>query len=280
MSNAQTWPGRYAGYIMVQATQILPRILTGLILLPLLAVLFLGGIAADLLCLAVGGIAAFELAIIMRGHKNDLTSVLLIVMILEPSVVIIGAGLVGLSAFATSVSTAGLILAVALVASMAARHKSAVIVSVLLGLTIAAAISLLRLPAGNIWLVLTLATIVLADTAAFFAGSMIGGAKLIPSVSPSKTWAGALFGVAISPVPMLLMAVLAWGNIATMVILGLVVGITSIFGDLIESWFKRKHDIKDSGGLLPGHGGLLDRFDSALIAVPLVYLLIALGWLG
>jgi len=130
-----------------------------------------------------------------------------------------------------------------------------------------------RGPRAVLWLVLI---VVSADIGAYFAGRRFGRRKLAPRVSPAKTWEGALGGL-------LAVAMTAWAGAAYFgappliwIAFGCAVGIFSIIGDLTESMFKRAAGLKDSGTLLPGHGGLLDRIDSVTAAAPLY----ALGLLG
>lgn len=116
------------------------------------------------------------------------------------------------------------------------------------------------------------------DSAAYYAGTRLGRRKLAPVVSPKKTWegfwgqvaAGAVFGAALAFVlprapagPVVAAAIGA--------ALGVTVSVVAVLGDLVESTFKRSCAVKDSGGLLPGHGGLLDRLDSLLYASPVLY---------
>jgi phosphatidate cytidylyltransferase len=115
-----------------------------------------------------------------------------------------------------------------------------------------------------------------ADTAAYFGGRRYGKRKMAPKVSPNKTLAGAIFGViaaiAIAPVYSHILLpdlwVFGW---STTIAFGLVVGGVAIVGDLAESALKRECDVKDSSNLLPGHGGMLDRLDSALWALPATF---------
>ena len=130
-----------------------------------------------------------------------------------------------------------------------------------------------RGPLIVLWLVLMVCA---ADIGAYFAGRAFGQRKLAPRVSPGKTWEGAMGGLA-------MLAVVAGGGALyfglpplTVVVFGCCVGIFSIIGDLTESMFKRAAALKDSGTLLPGHGGLLDRIDSVTAAAPLY----ALGLFG
>lgn len=119
-----------------------------------------------------------------------------------------------------------------------------------------------------------------ADTGAYFTGRAFGRHKLAPRVSPGKTWEGVLGG-AVLAVLVALTGTL-WlkpigGHVAFLLLILLTVMI-SILGDLMESLFKRVANLKDSGGLLPGHGGVLDRIDSITAAAPLFVL--GLLWLG
>jgi phosphatidate cytidylyltransferase len=104
-----------------------------------------------------------------------------------------------------------------------------------------------------------------ADIAAYFAGRVIGGPRLWPRVSPGKTWAGAIVGAFAGAVLGLMLA--AWTNrLAALFWLGLATAIASELGDLFESALKRRFGVKDSSGLIPGHGGLMDRLDAFISA--------------
>jgi phosphatidate cytidylyltransferase len=112
------------------------------------------------------------------------------------------------------------------------------------------------------------------DTAAMFAGKAIGGRKLWPAISPGKTWAGSIAGVvaALAAVPVLNAVVLTRVGVALPLSRGLlfagVLGIVGQVGDLAESLYKREIGVKDSSSLIPGHGGVLDRFDSLYFVLP------------
>jgi len=111
--------------------------------------------------------------------------------------------------------------------------------------------------------------VVASDIGAYFAGRHFGRLKLAPQVSPSKTWEGAAGGL-VAVALLALSGALVFGLpvIATMAF-GCAIGLISIVGDLTESMFKRSAGLKDSGRLLPGHGGMLDRIDSVTAAAPL-----------
>jgi phosphatidate cytidylyltransferase len=115
-----------------------------------------------------------------------------------------------------------------------------------------------------------------ADIGAYFAGRSWGRHKLAPRVSPGKTWEGALGGLAAVALVALIGTVHFGFPVVAGVAFGCTVGIFSVIGDLTESMFKRAAGLKDSGSLLPGHGGLLDRLDSVTAAAPLY----ALGLFG
>jgi phosphatidate cytidylyltransferase len=163
------------------------------------------------------------------------------------------------------------------------RHRPAVTLICGLAVLVPAFVALARLqisadgfargPLLVLWLVLMVCA---ADIGAYFAGRTFGRRKLAPRVSPGKTLEGAVGG-------QLLVALVAGGGAAyfglpplAVVAFGFAVGIFSIIGDLTESMFKRAAALKDSGTLLPGHGGLLDRIDSVTAAAPLY----ALGLFG
>lgn len=127
--------------------------------------------------------------------------------------------------------------------------------------------------AGAWWILATFLLVWLGDSAAYFVGRRWGRHKLSPYVSPKKSWEGAVagfvtsVGVAVGLVPLLgLPLSYPWAAI-----LGAIVGVVGPVGDLAESLLKRQAGVKDSGTLIPGHGGMLDRADSLLFVVPVVY---------
>lgn len=122
-----------------------------------------------------------------------------------------------------------------------------------------------------------------ADTGAFFTGKLFGKHKLAPQVSPNKTWEGALGGVFLSSLVAIVGALVLQLNITVWWLYGLIalgLAVLSVMGDLLESALKRTEKIKDSGRLLPGHGGLLDRLDSSLVVAPCFLLVFSeMGWI-
>ena len=134
---------------------------------------------------------------------------------------------------------------------------------------------------GPWWVLLLMGVVWIADTAAYFAGKKFGKHKLAPSISPGKTWEGVVGAV---------VAVFAYGAIVLMVLsgprfdpyawampalmLGVVMLYLGIIGDLFESWVKRIANVKDSGNILPGHGGVLDRIDALTSTLPIAALIL------
>jgi len=131
---------------------------------------------------------------------------------------------------------------------------------------------------GFFLVILVIATTFLADAGAYFTGRALGRHKLWPRISPSKTWEGAVGGVLVGSLG-LLATILVFDKWIFpthfpryhALILGPLLVVVSIFGDLAESMLKRDAGVKDSGTIVPGHGGILDRLDSILFVVPTAY---------
>jgi phosphatidate cytidylyltransferase len=108
------------------------------------------------------------------------------------------------------------------------------------------------------------------DIAAYFAGRAIGGPKLAPRLSPKKTWSGSLGGIAGAVLAATLVVLIGGvGNVAAAMVIAVVLSIVAQAGDLFESALKRRFGAKDSGFLIPGHGGLMDRLDGFVAAAVL-----------
>ena len=124
-----------------------------------------------------------------------------------------------------------------------------------------------------------------SDTGAYCFGMLFGQklwpAKLCPAISPKKSWAGAVGGMVASLLAAYILKLVGWlpYSLVHVLILAAVMNVLGVFGDLFESLWKRQAGVKDSGNLLPGHGGLLDRFDSSLFAMPAGYVYLLLNGL-
>ncbi|MFI2857017.1 phosphatidate cytidylyltransferase [Paenibacillus sp. JSM ZJ436] len=127
---------------------------------------------------------------------------------------------------------------------------------------------------GLFWTFLLFASIWASDAGAYFVGKKIGRTKLWPAISPNKTIEGALGGVFIAILTSLVFSVFSGGilPVGQALLIGLVSAVIGQLGDLIQSAYKRVYGIKDSGSILPGHGGILDRCDSWIIVFPFVHI--------
>lgn len=128
---------------------------------------------------------------------------------------------------------------------------------------------------GLLWSLFVFGCIWLTDTGAYFTGMLLGRHRLAPKISPNKTIEGALGGVLFAVLFAVLFSSLSGTFIAygRAVLLAVIIAVTGQIGDLIQSAYKRLQGVKDSGNLLPGHGGVLDRVDSWLIVFPALHLL-------
>lgn len=127
---------------------------------------------------------------------------------------------------------------------------------------------------GLFWTFLLLISIWSSDAGAYFAGRRFGKHKLWPSISPNKTIEGAIGGIVLAIVVAVGFALCSDGllTLGQSIVIGLAAAIVGQFGDLIQSAYKRVYNIKDSGNLLPGHGGILDRCDSWIAVFPFVHI--------
>ncbi|MBD5398653.1 phosphatidate cytidylyltransferase [bacterium] len=123
---------------------------------------------------------------------------------------------------------------------------------------------------------------IFTDSGAYFIGGLVGGPKLCPKISPKKTISGAIGGILCAfAFGTTFLIGIAWfvgdyfGSIYVLALLTIILSIISQMGDLFESWLKRLNNIKDSSNIIPGHGGVLDRFDSILFVAPVMALIIA-----
>lgn len=146
-----------------------------------------------------------------------------------------------------------------------------------IGIPALAMIASRAVPANGAWLIVGLFLIVWAtDTGALVAGNLIGGPKLVPVLSPNKTWAGTFGGIAAAAIVEAIYVGILGGNVVLASAYGAGLAVVAHAGDLFESWVKRSFHRKDSGSLIPGHGGMLDRIDSTLFAVSAMAVLVLL----
>ncbi len=139
-----------------------------------------------------------------------------------------------------------------------------------------------QLSQGREWIFLTLIVIMSCDSFAYFVGRKLGKNKLYPAVSPNKSIEGALGGLFGSILAVLIVKATFLPQIGFFgaIFIGLVLGVMGQLGDLFESLLKRACQVKDSGTMIPGHGGILDRLDSLLFAFPIIYYIARYGYGG
>jgi phosphatidate cytidylyltransferase len=114
------------------------------------------------------------------------------------------------------------------------------------------------------------------DIFAFFAGKSLGGVKIAPAISPNKTWSGLIGGVLASMGIGVISAMIFPGSIIFFLLISILISVVEQISDLVESKFKRIFGVKDSGDIIPGHGGVLDRLDGMILVAPLVWIIIFL----
>lgn len=171
--------------------------------------------------------------------------------------------------------TLGLLIGAAIAVGIVTRRKGLAAGLLYVGLPILALLLIRRQEEGVVFTLWTLALVWACDIGAYFAGRFIGGAKLAPVISPNKTWAGLIGGVVCAG---LFGAVMHWhyGLPMRLTLATPVLAVLAQGGDLYESWLKRRAGVKDSGTLLPGHGGVLDRLDGLVPVAPVAALLVLL----
>jgi phosphatidate cytidylyltransferase len=261
------------------------RILSSVIIIPpLIAAIWYGGYSYMALIVLVGGAIGWELARLATARSGLVVNLNVFFMACTPVIVeYIGVIhgfiwiLIGVIGFAVITRSH--------VQSLAEQIGFALICA----LGHLALLSLVWLRFGDargagvvFYVVLVIAA---TDIGGYFAGKGIGGPKLAPSISPNKTWAGLIGGMALAGIAgfgfvKILSLVDGWHPdekatdfLVATIILSVVLAPVAQLGDLLESWIKRKRGAKDSGNLIPGHGGILDRIDGYLTAVPLVALI-------
>ncbi|MEK7390123.1 MAG: phosphatidate cytidylyltransferase [Elusimicrobiota bacterium] len=258
---------------------LLPRVLTALVGIPLLlSLVHAGGMAYSLLIVAVAALCAYEYALILKIGGRPVQGV---------SVVLIAATLAGCASIGAALAPAlalGTVL-VMLIEMFSKAHSLDRVALTLFGALFAgwlpAHLALIRgiRPHGESFMYLTFASVWAMDTAAYAAGRAFGKRPLAPILSPKKTWEGAGAGLAAALLVCLVFQKYPLRDVLTpwqALAIGLVIAVSGQLSDLAESLVKRDAGVKESGLLLPGHGGVLDRFDSFIFCAPAVYYALSL----
>lgn len=242
-----------------------------------LAAVAVGGWLFVLLILAAIGVMAVEwsrLTVAPAGSARTAAALAVAVVAAAASVALAA----GSATLAWGIMLLGTLLAAGLGAFLpAVRPGHLALGALYLGLPALAVIWLRNAAAGGlahvVWLLLVVWT---TDIGAYFAGRSIGGPKLAPRISPGKTWAGLAGGMAAAGLVGGLMTALVGAGFWFAAGLGALLAAVAQAGDLFESRLKRHAGVKDSGRLIPGHGGLLDRIDGLVFAAPAFALMVAL----
>lgn len=265
---------------------LLHRVLTALVLLPLLlaAVFFAPPVVLYAVFTAAAMLAAREWAALMHWGREPWQArvyalgvgVLLVLLWVLPARERWLPWLLALAALHWLAALWALLRYPVSVQRLAAHPLSALQGALLLSATVLACSTLHAQSQGAYKLIFALFLVFAADIGAYLAGRNLGRRKLAPAISPGKTLEGALGGVALCAVWALVAGVWVFSleGVQALALIGLciIVAAFSVVGDLLESAFKRVANVKDSGTLLPGHGGVLDRIDSVLAALPLFVL--------
>jgi phosphatidate cytidylyltransferase len=253
------------------------RVASAAVLAPVaLICIWLGGPAFDALVALAGVCLAVEWVQMCRERPLGWPASLV------PAGVLL-ASLLGANALEPQ---AGAVLAIAMafVLLTAVRSKAALAAGVpYVGMGVLAILWLRHDPsAGRDNLLFLLFLIWASDIGAYLTGRLVGGPKLAPAISPGKTWSGAAGGLVACVAVGWLAAAIMHPPVAPLRLVPLAVGLGVVAqaGDLLESWVKRRFGVKDSGRLIPGHGGLLDRLDALMTAAPVAALLALLAGRG
>jgi phosphatidate cytidylyltransferase len=129
------------------------------------------------------------------------------------------------------------------------------------------------LPGGRNIIIASVISVWACDTAAYFVGTFLGKHKLAPEISPGKTIEGTVAGFVAAFTSGLIFAAVGWLSWPKGILVGVIIGVLGQLGDLVASMMKREVDIKDYGRIIPGHGGVLDRFDGLFFVAPFIYFL-------
>lgn len=244
------------------ASNLFMRVIAALVLAPLtIGVAWLGGWPWVVIVSAAAAVMYFEWLMIVGASRNPVIAAIGIVALaiagfflalgrLDLALAVIAAGLLLLTVVAGGRRgwvTGGLAYAgAALIASVLVRLDASF---------------------GFVALTFVLLVVWVTDIGGYFAGRGIGGPKLWPRVSPKKTWAGAIGGLVLSLVIAAAFALLGFGKMLPLLLLGAILSVVSQLGDLFESAVKRHFGVKDSSQIIPGHGGLMDRLDGFVAAI-------------
>lgn len=244
------------------------RIISSAVIIPVVLVaLIMGRPVFDGLVLLITAAMALEWRMLTAKDVSGMVGPLSVIAALAPVLLLASHGLIGgmVAAVIAGAALAGL--------AMIYRWRGPLWIGagpIVAGFPCLAILWLRALEPGGLYLVIWIvACVVVTDSGAYAAGRLIGGPRLAPRLSPNKTWAGLLGGMAASAGFSLLFAGIAdWAVTIELALLGAAMAVIGQIGDLMESATKRHFGVKDTGHLIPGHGGLLDRLDGHALVLP------------
>ena len=261
------------------------RVFSSVIILPIvIAVIFLGGVYYTLMLAFVAALMGWELANMLDNKSLLERNIAAIIGALTPLIFFFIEADMAVSWAAGSV----ILCFVFLFKKKTFSELILILLTYLLAQSAILALAWLRVypEDGVLSVAYTVFVIAGADIGGYFVGRMLGGPKLAPKISPNKTWAGLIggtisagmvsYGFSFVGNPIFLIETGIESDTSSffyLLILGFVIGPVSQAGDLLESWIKRSNSVKDSGNIIPGHGGILDRVDGYLTVAPLVALM-------
>jgi phosphatidate cytidylyltransferase len=251
-------------------SELLQRVTVGVILAVVAAIeLWLGGFAFWVLVTIAGLIMLSEFAGLLKSSERDRK--------LAMFALCIPLGLISPLAAGAGFFAAGALFGMAIAVHLVSQDWRLGAGLLYVGIPTFALIWLRARPEDGLLLAFWALSLVWAtDIGAYFSGRAIGGPKIAPSISPNKTWAG-LVGGMVSAVLLSFVLNKFFGLPEMLVILSPLLTIFAQVGDFFESWMKRRAGVKDSGTLLPGHGGVLDRLDGLVTSAPIAALVVAFG---
>ncbi len=254
------------------------RLISAAVGIPIVLLAILAGVpGVSALAIAVALVAGYELSQMAKADRNQSAYFVGFALLLTLAGVLQAVDVLS-TAYAGMVFV---VLATSIIPLFSARRAgrtrpvSALLfqAAIIYGFLLAHAPLLAAEDEGRNWILLAILGTFAVDTGAYFTGSAIGRHKLAPKISPNKTWEGVLGGTAAA-----IGAIIALGAILDLpvavwqaTLIGLALTFAGVLGDLFESWLKRRADVKDSGRIIPGHGGMLDRIDSLAPNLAVVY---------
>lgn len=246
----------------------------------LTAIFFGGPLGLAVVCAVVGALSAVELFALLRREHRLPNEVFGIAAVVAMPFAAATHGLAGLGAAFGALIVVSLAWHLAFPQVKASDTAATVFGAAYVGFSLAHLVLIRQLDAGTELVLATVASVWANDSFAYLVGSTFGRHKMAPSISPRKSWEGFAAGTLFTTAVWVIVGTVSDVGlpVGAMAAVGLAASFAAVLGDLAESRLKREADVKDSGRLLPGHGGFLDRFDSMIVvSVVAYYALIAVG---